>query len=397
MTVIKQYVFFTRNSLPQPRADLVQVVSCANAAANLGYPTVLTYLAQPGASANSLLKPFRPQNPEPALKSFYNIQPRLQVAALPVPRLFARASCKWTHPSTLISKYYFPFHLRQQTQIVHSRDWNFVKAAVRSGVAAIYEHHHHEQKQFEPEIVQHPLFQLAVTVADSIRDGMIAQGMPADKVIKLHNGFNQPFSTRDPQAAVVWRNRLLSSQYNALAVYSGGLHRFKGVDLMIETAKALPHVLFAFAGGTEAQVATYRELARQQHVTNVELVGYLTQDKLGSLLQAADLLVHPHLLSPEATFTSPLKFFDYLASGTPIVATEIPPLMEFKSAGVVAGWCPANQPNPLADCIAHVLQSHPYRPDGYRESAEFVQQFSWENRISRILSHVAPSLRPLPS
>jgi len=393
----KHYVFFTRNSLPQPRADLVQVANCANAAANLGYSTVLTYLAQPSGALGNLLSPFHPQPPPLALKEFYNIQTRLQVAALPMPWLFAKSGSKWTHPSTLISKYYVPLHLRQRMQLVHSRDWNFVKAAVQSGVAAIYEHHHHEQKQFEPEIIQHPLFQLAVTVADSVRDSMIDQGMPPEKVIKLHNGFNQSFLTRHQQAAAAWRNRLMGFNYRALAVYSGGLHAFKGVDLMIEAAKALPQVLFALAGGNEAQVAAYRELALQHQVSNVEFLGYLTHDALASLLQAADLLVHPHLLSQEASFTSPLKFFDYMAAGTPIVATEIPPLMEFKSTGVVAGWCEPNQPMKLADCMARVLESHPYRPGGYTETMKFVQQFSWENRIAKILSHVADLHRPLPA
>jgi glycosyltransferase involved in cell wall biosynthesis len=126
-------------------------------------------------------------------------------------------------------------------------------------------------------------------------------------------------------------------------------------------------------------------------------LGYLTHDALASLLQAADLLVHPHLLSQEASFTSPLKFFDYMAAGTPIVATEIPPLMEFKSTGVVAGWCEPNQPMKLADCMARVLESHPYRPVGYAETMKFVQQFSWENRIAKILSHVEDRHRPLPA
>ncbi len=393
--MLKHYVFFTRNSLPQPRADLVQVANCANAAANLGYSTVLTYVTQNGYCLDHLLRPFRPRLPDLELKQFYNIQDQLQVAALPMPSLFIDSHNKWTHPSTLICKYYLPLYLRQSTQIVHSRDWNFVKAAVQLGIPAVYEHHHHDQKQFEPEIVQHPLFQIAVTVADSVRDGMIEQGMPPDKVIKLHNGFNQSFLTRHQSAAAAWRDRLIGVDYRALAVYSGGLHAFKGVNLMIEAAKALPQVLFAFAGGNATQVAAYRELALQHQVENVNFLGYLTHEDLASLLQAANLLVHPHLLSPEATFTSPLKFFDYMAAGTPIVATEIPPLIEFKSAGMVAGWCEPNQPVALATCIAQVLESHPYRPEGYGESVDYVQQFSWENRIARILSHVEARYRPM--
>ena len=40
----KYYVFFIAEPLPQQGAHLVQMVQCANAAANLGYPTLLVYV-----------------------------------------------------------------------------------------------------------------------------------------------------------------------------------------------------------------------------------------------------------------------------------------------------------------------------------------------------------------
>ncbi|QYO64218.1 hypothetical protein [Leptolyngbya sp. 7M] len=210
--MIKHYIFFTRNTLPQPRADLVQVANCANAAANLGYSTVLTYLGQDARlRPTDWMKPFSPQLPDRALKQFYNLHDQLKVAALPIPKLCSRLKTKLTHPSTIVSKYYIPLHLRPVTQIVHTRDWNFVKAAIRCGILAIYEHHHHEDKQFEPEIVHHPLFQIAVTVADPVRESMIQHGMPSEKIIKLHNGFNRSFLVRRPDCWIQSRGSVACS------------------------------------------------------------------------------------------------------------------------------------------------------------------------------------------
>ncbi|MBW4660511.1 MAG: glycosyltransferase family 4 protein [Drouetiella hepatica Uher 2000/2452] len=394
--MLKHYIFFTRNTLPQPRADLVQVANCANAAANLGYSSVLTYLKQQPNWLNlgDWVEPFKPQFPEENLSSFYNLQDKLKVAALPIPWTLARSPLKGFDPSTIASKYYLPLYMRSRTQIVHTRDWNFVKAAIQNSIPVIYEHHHHESKQFEPEIVNHSLFQIAVTVADTVRETMIESGMPPQKVVKIHNGFNQLFLQRQPEQAKAWRQKLLSSDRSKLAVYSGALHPFKGVDLLIEVAKALPDVQFVFAGGDEAQVAAYRTLCQQQQVFNAKFLGYVLHQDLASLLQAADVLVHPHCLGKAATFTSPLKFFDYMASGTPIVSTEIPSLMEFKLAGVVAGWCEADRAIALAATLQRVLESHPRRSEGYSDSMAFVQQFSWENRIIKILSHVKDSLKP---
>jgi len=393
----KHYIFFTRKVLPQPLADLVQVTHNANAAANLGYAAVLIYLQKGLKAANPIdwLYPFRPREPEAEIAKFYNMQEKLKVVPLSMPWPIDRWDNKITNSSTVVSKYYFPYHILPQTQIVHTRDWNFVKVAIARGIPAIYEHHHHENKRFEPEVANHPLLQVAVTVADSVRDSMIANGMPADKTVKIHNGFNRLFLERHPAQAAEWRQKLLTSDRSHLVVYSGGLHKFKGVDLLVDVAQQLPKVQFVFAGGNAEQVANYQQLAQAKNVQNTTFLGHLSQDNLPSLLQAADVLAHPHCANEEATFTSPLKLFDYMASGTAIAATEILPLKEFQQANIAAGWCEPDNPTAFAKCLQQVLINYPRKVAGYSEEMEFVQQFSCENRIQTILSYVQESLRPV--
>jgi glycosyltransferase involved in cell wall biosynthesis len=392
----KYYVFFTRNILPQPNvASLVQVAHSANAAANLGYPVVLVYLRKGWNAFNpvDLIRPFQPRKPDERLAKIYNLQDQLKVADLPMPWPIDLFDSKWTSSSTIVSKYYLPIHLLKSTQIVHTRDWNFVKAAIKNGIPAIYEQHHHESKQFEPEIVRNPLFQIAVTVADTVRDSMIQNGMPPEKVIMLHNGFNQLFLARQTENAQNWRQQLLTDRRENLAVYAGGLYPFKGVDMLVDVAQELPGVQFAIAGGDSSQVTAYQQLAKDKQVNNIKFLGYLPQNQLASLLQAADVLTHPHCLTKAATFTSPLKFFDYMASGTPIVATEIPSMIEFESANIAATWCAPDHPHQFAQSIQASLAKYPRKVEGYSETMDFVKQFSWENRIERILSYVDEPVR----
>lgn len=398
MSPSKYYIFYTRNVLPQTNvASLVQVVNSANAAANLGYSTVLAYLhkAMTPFNPQELLHPFSPQIPEAELVQAYNIQNKLKVAPLPRPwPVDRRWGRKWTHSNTIISKYYFPTFIKPAAKIVHTRDWSFAKLAIRSGIPAIFEQHHHEKWKFEPEIVNSPLLPITVTIADTVRDSMIKNGMPPEKVITLHNGCNDFFLFRQPEDAQQWREKLLQNQRQYLVVYSGGLYPFKGIDLLIDVAKTLPQIQFVFAGGDLSHVKGYQTQAQEKQVDNVEFLGFLPQNQLASLLQAADILAHPHLLTQAATFTSPLKFFDYLASGTPIASTEIPPLMEFKSANIISGWCEPDQPVLFAQCLEQVLEKYPRKPEGYSENIEFARQFSWENRISKILAHVPEPMRP---
>ncbi|MBU7584974.1 MAG: glycosyltransferase [Nostoc sp. TH1S01] len=386
----KNYNFFLIEELPKPTASSVQAANAANGAANLGYPTILIYPQTGWQAINpiNLLHPFQPKKPPENVINYYNFQEKLQVARLPMPWPIDYFKNKFTSSNTIATKYYFPFHIRATTKLVHTWNWNFIKAAIKNGIPAIYEHHHHEDKQFEPEIVNHPLFQVAVTVADTVRESMIQHGMPPEKLVKIHNGFNHIFMQRQPEKASEWRQKLLQNQRAHLVVYAGALRQFKGIDILIDVAKEMPNVQFACAGGKPTEVVHYQKLAQAKQVDNITFLGYVLQNELASLLQAADVLAHPHCSGPASTFTSPLKLFDYLASGNPIVATEIVSLKEFKNTPAIAAWCEPDNPIKFAAALQQILETHPKKVDGYPDTIEFVKQFSWENRAAKILSYV---------
>ncbi|MDY6900183.1 MAG: glycosyltransferase family 4 protein [Cyanobacteriota bacterium] len=398
-TKSKNYIYFIKDEIPKPEAHLVQSTNAANAVANLGYPTVLIYPEKGNKALNpiNLIRPFRPRKTPEKLIKYYNLQENLKVSPLPMPFPIDYVKSKFTSSNTIASKYYFRFHILPTTKIVHSRDWNFVEAAVKNGVPAIYEHHHHEEKPFVQEIVKNPLFQIAVTVADTVRESMIANGMPPEKVVKLHNGYNRLFMERHPEAAADWRKKLLKNGREKLVVYSGALEHFKGIDILIEVAKQLPQIQFVCAGGKKERVTHYQQLAKEKQADNITFLGFILQQELASLLQAADILAHPHCTGPAATFTSPLKLFDYFASGTPIVSTRIPSLTEFENTKAIAAWCEPDSATEFAQSIERVLETHPRKIEGHSDSIEFVKQFSWENRAEKILSYVNESFRPVVS
>jgi glycosyltransferase involved in cell wall biosynthesis len=392
----KHYIYFIGEELPQPEAHLVQSTNAANAAANLGYSTVLVYPDKKAKLTNlaNLARPFQPRQTPIELVKYYNLHDKLKVAPLPMPWPIDHFRGKFTDSNTIASKYYLPFHILPTTKLVHSRNWNFVKAAIKNGIPAIYEHHHHEDKPFESEIVTNPLLQIAVTVVNTIRESMIKNGMPPEKVIKLHNGFNRLFMERQPEKAAEWRQKLLRDESQKLVVYAGALQQFKGIDVLIDVANEMSDVQFACAGGKPPEVEYYQQLVKEKQVHNIKFLGYVLHNELASLLQAADILAHPHCSGKAATFTSPLKLFDYFASGTPIVSTEIPSLVEFQDTQAIAAWCEPDNPNKFAQCLKRVLETHPRKIDGYADSIEFVKQFSWENRAAKILSYVDESLLP---
>ncbi len=392
------YIYFSREiSLQSDTAHEIHDVLCANAAANIGYSSILVY---PDKKQNNfhplgLLNPFNPQAPDQNFIEFYDVQEKLKVAPLPMPWPIDRIGGKFTNSSTVITKYYLPIHIQHHTKLIHTRDWNFVKASIKNHIPVIYERHYFQEKVFEKEIVNSPFFQIAITQSEPIRQSLIENGMPPEKVVWLNNGFEQSFLQREPENAEEWRRQLLGNEYKHLVVYSGALYPFKGINDLIDAAKELRNIQFAITGGTEEQVQAYQQLCREKNVENVKFLGWiLPRQRLVSLFQAADVLAHPHRSGTAANFTNPVKFFQYMASGTPLVITEIPPLMVFKDSPLVAGWCAADNPRQLAECIQNVLEKYPRKIEGYTASIEFARQFSWEKRAAKILSYVDESFRP---
>lgn len=389
--MLKHYVVYSAKiSLAADSAHEIHDVMCANAVANLDRSAVLVYpdLQPHNFNLSLFLHPFNFREPDRDFVQFYNVQEKLKVAPLPIPQNLEKLKKQFQIFSRLIYQYYLPFHIFPKTKTIHTRDWNCVKAAVRNRVPVIYERHYFQKVPYEPEIVNSPFFRIAITQSEPIRQSLIQAGMPSEKVIWLHNGFSPVFLVRQPEAAALWRQQLLEDGRQYLAVYSGALYRFKGIDLLIDVARQLPQVQFIITGGTEEQVNNYRQIAKDKQVENIQFLGWiLPRSRLISLLQSADVLAHPHCSGEAANFTNPVKFFQYMASGTPIAATEILPLIPFKSAKIAAAWCQPDNPRDFAQCLEYVLQTFPRKLGGYTENSDFARQFTWEERALKIMNY----------
>jgi len=107
-------------------------------------------------------------------------------------------------------------------------------------------------------------------------------------------------------------------------VYVGTLEPYQGIDLLIRSfAKVIqrrPDAFLLIAGGTDSQVETYRKLAIANGLENhCVFTGTVSQHQAHQYMRTAD-----SLLSPRTDGTNtPLKVYQQLASGIPLVATDI--------------------------------------------------------------------------
>lgn len=109
-----------------------------------------------------------------------------------------------------------------------------------------------------------------------------------------------------------------------VVLYTGTFEAYQGLDLLFEAARHVvdrrPDARFVLAGGRPDQIAEARARAGRAGLASaVVFAGQRDAEEIPLFLDAADVLV-----SPRSTGTNtPLKIYQYLRSGRPIVATRL--------------------------------------------------------------------------
>ena len=123
--------------------------------------------------------------------------------------------------------------------------------------------------------------------------------------------------------------------------------------------------------------------------SRVHVIGFQPREQIPGLLMSSDVLVLPNSAKPKISshYTSPLKLFQYMASGVPIVASDLPSIREILTDEMVF-WFTPDDARSLAQQITYVLE----RKEESRQQAalarEAVKKYTWDARTDAILAHI---------
>jgi len=120
---------------------------------------------------------------------------------------------------------------------------------------------------------------------------------------------------------------------------------------------------------------------------NIHLLGRQPQSQIPYLLNAMDVCVNPYKVDAVANHASPLKLYEYLAAGKPVVSTDMPEARKFPEDVRVAGSY--DQFVKLCD---EVLANLPETEIEVRRRKIRVALHSWPNRFARVNEILCGSL-----
>jgi glycosyltransferase involved in cell wall biosynthesis len=227
-----------------------------------------------------------------------------------------------------------------------------------------------------------------VAISGGVRDDLLALGVDAHKILVEHDAYESSRFANPPTRAEA-RRKLGLDPAARVVVYTGGLLEWKGVDLLVDAARELNDVTIVIAGGMEADVARLRGRAAGQ--SHVRIDGFQPPERVVDYLVAADVAVVPNRSQPaiSARYTSPLKLFEAMALGVPLVAADVPSLRELLTHGEDAWLVAPDDAGALAQGLRKLLDDARLRAAIAKRFRSRAPQHTWDARAQRILSWMA--------
>ncbi|MDA8744739.1 glycosyltransferase family 4 protein [Rubripirellula amarantea] len=172
--------------------------------------------------------------------------------------------------------------------------------------------------------------------------------------------------------------------------YCGQLYRGRGIETIVELSKSLPNVTFHVVGGEPADVVSFKRSVG--NLSNLKFHGHVPHHRVPSYLKAFDVVLAPYERHVETAsgmntirWCSPMKLFETLAAGRPLVISDLPVFHEILKHNHNALFVSSDSLEQWIEAITRLEDSTLRRELGRVAQATHEKRFTWSARAERIL------------
>lgn len=349
--------------MPTERAHGLQIVKTCEAFIRAG---VLIRLVVPRRKTSISESP----------EDYYRLTAPLPIVYVPV---FDTVS--WGRLGFLLESFFFALGARRHISgLVYSRDEWALALLMMLGARAVWESHTGAWNIAARYVARRAK---VIVISEGLRQAYIERGIDPARILVAHDGVDvAAFAAHQSKAQA---RRRLGLPEGSVALYVGSFGGWKGTNTLFEAAALLPpEVRVVVIGGTAQEVAD----AKKRH-PQVLYLGPRPYAELPDNLAAADMLVLPNTATSDVSlrFTSPLKLFAYMASGVPIVASDLPSIREVLDEST-AYFARPDDPASFAATIVRAASDTQATKRAHK-AALLAQQYGWDARVRAILSFIS--------
>ncbi len=238
---------------------------------------------------------------------------------------------------------------------------------------------------------------LIVVVSEPLRDGLIKRGIPADRILVNPNAVDPDFFHPNCGGKEL-RQELGISAEEVVVAFVGTFGPWHGIGVLQEAIRellqdgtAVPlRFLLIGSGGLLQDIRA--ALAKWEQSGQVIFTGIVTHDRVRAYLDAADILVSPHVPMTDGTpfFGSPTKLFEYMAMGKAIAASRLDQLATVLTHDETAWLVPPADVKELVAAIQLLARDPALRRrlgNNAREAA--IARHTWRQNAARMLARTS--------
>ena len=204
--------------------------------------------------------------------------------------------------------------------------------------------------------------------------------------------FNSPhFSSKNttPQYENYFREKYSLPTESRIFLYLGNLERGRGINTILETFSNTPRsqvIVFMGAGSLENQISDY-----SKSNPNIIMHAPMSHDLVVNVARSADFgicLIEDNSLSDR--FCLPNKLFEYIFSGLPVIASDLPDMRSLIQEYKV-GICVENSAQSLLKVVLDVRKD---QFDVLAFQHDKLRELSWEFQARKLKSRYMELLAP---
>lgn len=311
-----------------------------------------------------------------------------------VPGFLAFAISMWSYRRALRK-----FLKNHKADLFYCRSWKVLDPMLATGIHIILELHTLPRRGLRQFVKQCNACWKVVCLTSPMRDEVVRMGVELDRVIVEGDGMDLArFSDPEIKRYAFTKEKFELPFDCPIVGYVGSFvtqnNLEKGVCEIVEALAILKkkekRVFGWFVGGIDRDdyYGNKAENLGLKKGIDFKFEGPMFSQWVSSVLSLCDIYVYPAPRSNHPYFirdTSPLKLFEYLAAGKPIVCANLPPVRDIVDETMVT-FCTPGDSKSLADAITWVLDHPAEAQEKARKGKEHVKKFDWVERMKRILN-----------
>jgi glycosyltransferase involved in cell wall biosynthesis len=227
-----------------------------------------------------------------------------------------------------------------------------------------------------------------LAVSTPLRDYAISLGAEPDRVHVVPNGVDaELFKPDEPDLEVRKRWGL---DDDPVLGFVGGLRPWHGVEvlpaLLDRLVSRYPGLRLVIVGDGPLRGELEHELRERRLARSAVLTGSLPHEEVPALIHQFDVALAPYSRPDHDFYFSPLKLFEYMACGVPVVAAALGQIEEVVRDGETGLLYPPGQQDALLAACERLLSDPDLRRRlGMGAAKEIHNHYTWDRNSERVV------------